>query len=302
MLNKLKRNYFRNLVEPLNDIKILEAKLLIDQIKEKGKLSNIQEAEFRVFSQFGDDGIIQYIINRIKLSEPLRTFIEFGVSDYTESNTRFLLMNNNWSGLVMDASEKNIDYIKSDPIFWKHSLKSICKFVNTKNINKIISDQNFSNELGLLHIDIDGNDYWIWKSLNIIKPIIVIIEFNSVFGYEKAVCIPYKENFFRTKAHYSNLYWGASLKALYELAKHKGYDFIGTNSAGNNAYFIRKDYSKFFSVKSCQAGYTESRYRESRDKNGNLSYLSGKERLRAIKNMTVIDVITNKKIKLSELL
>ena len=92
----------------------------------------------------------------------------------------------------------------------------------------------------LLHIDLDGNDYWVWKEIEI-QPSIVILEYNSVFGLDRTITVPYRSNFNRTNAHFSNLYFGASLKAMYDLTVKKGYSFIGCNSAGNNAYFIRKD-------------------------------------------------------------
>ena len=155
-------------------------KMLANEIRKAGLLENLLDAEFKVFSQWGDDGIIQYLVNQLDI--PVKNFIEFGVEDYTEANTRFLLLNNNWSGLVMDCSEENVAYIKNDDIYWKHDLTAICAFVTAENINKTISEAGFTGEIGLLHIDVDGNDYWIWKAIDIVSPIIAIIEYNSLFG------------------------------------------------------------------------------------------------------------------------
>src|SRR4051812_29874275 len=91
---------------------MLEAKLLIEKIRARETVTAFEDVEFKVFSQWGDDGIIQYLINKIDI--PYKTFVEFGVENYTEANTRFLLMNNNWSGLVMDGSEANMNYVKND--------------------------------------------------------------------------------------------------------------------------------------------------------------------------------------------
>ena len=99
----------------------------------------------------------------------------------------------------------------------------------------------FDHDLGLLHIDLDGNDYWIWKQIDKFAPRILILEYNSVFGSENSWTVPYQADFYRFNAHYSGLYWGASLPALVELSSAKGYDLVGCNSAGNNAYFVRKD-------------------------------------------------------------
>jgi hypothetical protein len=120
-------------------------------------IDHLYDVEFKVFSQWGDDGIIQYLIRNLDI--PNKTFVEFGVENYTESNTRFLLINNNWSGLVMDGSSENISYIKNDEIYWQYDLQAKHAFIDVDNVNDLISCAGFSEELGLLHIDIDGNDY-----------------------------------------------------------------------------------------------------------------------------------------------
>ncbi|GIW21104.1 MAG: hypothetical protein KatS3mg068_0111 [Candidatus Sericytochromatia bacterium] len=171
-------------------------------------ISNIQLAEFKVFSQWGDDGIIDFLVNYLDIENKI--FIEFGVSDYEEANTRFLLIKNNWEGLVIDSSKANIDKIIKDEIYWKYNLNAQCHFITKNNINDIIKNSGISGEIGLLHIDIDGNDYWIWKEISVISPVIAIIEYNSIFELNPWT-IPYIENFERTKFHYSNLYCGASL-------------------------------------------------------------------------------------------
>ena len=91
-------------------------------------LKNIQKAEFRVFSQWGDDGIIQFLVNYLDLEK--KDFIEFGVEDYSESNTRFLLMNDNWKGLIMDGSETCIDRVVNSGYYWKYELTAKCLFVD----------------------------------------------------------------------------------------------------------------------------------------------------------------------------
>src|SRR6266850_4105034 len=174
-----------NVSAKIDDLKVLSAKTLISQIKSHG-IDTMHKAEFRVFSESGDDGIIQYLINQIDIDIEHQKFIEFGVENYTESNTRFLLINNNWTGLVMDGSRDNVDFIKNDKIYWKYDLTAVHCFVDRENINQIISDNGFSGELGILSIDIDGNDYWIWECLSVVNPVIVIVEYNSVFGDKHA--------------------------------------------------------------------------------------------------------------------
>jgi hypothetical protein len=287
------------IMKETNTMKILTAKNLVFDIQSMGLIGNIQEAEFKVFSQYGDDGIIQYLINVLDIHN--ETFIEFGVENYTESNTRFLLINNNWSGLVIDGSQENIEHVKNDEIYWKYDLTAVHHFVTTDNINKIFVENGFSGEIGILSIDLDGNDYWVWQAIDVVKPVIVIIEYNSIFGKEYAVTVPYQEDFNRTKAHYSNLYWGCSLKALYILAESKGYFFIGCNSNGNNAYFVRKDKIDTLKAVSFEMGYVESKFRESRDESGRLTFISGNKRMKMIEDMIVIDIESHRQIKLNEL-
>lgn len=277
----------KNLLDELNKIKILQAKQLINH--QRNTFTNFQDAEFSVFSQWGDDGIIQYLIKRINIKN--KVFIEFGVENYLESNTRFLLINNNWSGLVIDGSEDNINYIKKDSLYWKHNLKAKCSFITAENINQIITEEKISGEIGLLHIDIDGMDYWVWKAIDVVKPQIVIMEYNSVFGSERAITVPYKPDFIRSQAHFSNLYAGASLPALIHLANKKGYSFIGTNQNGNNAYFVKNEYlNEQIREISISEGYTESMFRESRDEEGRLSFANGKQRIEIIRGLEVYNV------------
>ncbi len=276
--------------------RILVAKgILSQQMQLQSK--NIQDYEFKVFSQFGDDGIIQFLTRKAKIIN--KCFIEFGVEDYSESNTRFLLMNNNWSGLVMDGSEESVNKITKQPYFWKYDLRAIQAFITKKNINALLHEAGWE-DIGLLSIDIDGNDYWIWQEIDIskLRPTIVVLEYNSLFGGDKALTIPYKEDFNRTTAHFSNLYWGASFRALVHLSESKEYVFVGCNTAGNNAYFVKKDRLNDLHPASVKEGYVECKFRESRDEKGQLTLKRDKDRVAVIKNLPVFNTETNKEEKL----
>ena len=304
MIEKIKRKIRKYISQSLRDITLgvanngnLNNKMLIQNgkiwsslLKERN-IQNLSDAEFKVFSQWGDDGIIQYLINHLSIAN--KSFIEFGVEDYQEANTRFLLVNDNWSGLVLDGSPENILKIKKDEIFWKYDLRAKSAFITAENINELINEEGIEGEVGLLHIDIDGNDYWIWKALEVVDPIIMIVEYNSIFGSKRAITIPYSDDFYRFKAHYSGLYAGASLKALCDLAEKKGYSFIGCNSAGNNAYFVKKGYCKDLKILNSETGYVESKFRESRDENGNLNDKREGDRIEVIKDMPIYNTDTN---------
>ena len=165
--------------------KLALGKLLLKRNKLK-KIEKIEDIEFKIFSQFGDDGIIQFLIDKLEIDYEYQNFIEFGVEDYSEANTKFLLLNNNWSGLILDSSNESIENIKKNNFFWKFELEAIKSFITKENINSIIANSNINKKkIGILSIDIDGNDYWVWKEINVIDPLIVIVEYNSTFGFEK---------------------------------------------------------------------------------------------------------------------
>lgn len=229
--------------------------------------TNLNDYEFRVFSQWGEDGIIQHLVRNIDVSN--KVFVEFGVQDYREANTRFLLVNNNWSGLVLDSDAENIARIKADPIYWAHDIRAVEAFVTRDNINQLLEEQGVTGEIGLLSIDIDGNDFWIWQAIDVIEPTIVVIEYNYRFGKEATVTIPYRADFDRMKTPHAPRYFGASLGALCWLAERKGYSFVGCGSNGVNAFFVRRD-KRPAGIRelSPSEGYFEGKFTESFDENG----------------------------------
>ncbi|HLH23439.1 MAG TPA: hypothetical protein VK066_13030 [Chloroflexota bacterium] len=264
--------------------------------------ASIQEAEFKVFSQFGEDGIIQYLIRHVPV--PNTTFVEFGVEDYREANTRFLLMSNNWRGLIIDAGTAHLEFLRrynGDRLLWSHEIHAISAFVTRANINDLIRRAGISGDIGLLSIDIDGNDYWIFDAIDVITPRIVVIEYNSTFGPELRITVPYKDDFNRLAAHHGRLYFGASLAALCDLAEAKGYAFVGSDSVGVNAFFVRKDVVGTLPVLSAREGYVESRVRESRGADGSNTYISQhRDRLRVIADMEVYDLSCKRMIAIRD--
>lgn len=277
---------------------ILQGKILAELNKNKKSL-NIQDYEFGVFSQWGEDGIIQFLIDKIQIKN--KVFVEFGVENYQESNTRFLLQNNNWSGLVIDGSKENVDFIKSGELYWRHSLTAVTEFITKDNINKIITENGISGDIGILSVDIDGNDYWVLKNIECVNPVIIIVEYNSLFGKELLITVPYDENFDRMKKHFSGLYWGASISALTKIAKEKGYSLIGSNSEGVNLFFVRDELVGDLKVMTPQDAYVESKLRQSRDEGGSLTYLDNRAGLELIKEMNVYSVLDNKEHKIKDL-
>jgi hypothetical protein len=262
---------------------------LISKTNSSIQPKKLEEIEFQVFSQFGDDGIIQWLINKLPI--PNKTFIEFGVENYRESNTRFLLINNYWSGFVIDGDLENVKTIKNDQIYHFYDIQAECLFIKKSNINEVMSLPNFDPEVGILSIDIDGNDYWIWEEITQIQPVIVICEYNSLFGFEAPYTIQYEDDFVRGHKYPFNFY-GTSLRSIYNLAIKKGYKFIGSNSAGNNAYFIKDKYFDYLSIpeKKPEEGYIFASFSECWDNNKNP--LKGIAKIKSIDSLPVFNTDT----------
>jgi hypothetical protein len=117
-----------------------------------------------------------------------------------------------------------------------HPPKFICTYVNRDNINALIESSGLKGEIGLLSIDIDGNDYWIWDAISIVDPQVVIIETHNEFGLHDIV-VPYDEDYVYPGKH--PVYHGASPIAMTKLANKKGYRLVGANELGYNFIFVK---------------------------------------------------------------
>lgn len=261
--------------------------------------NDIHLNEFKVFSQNGEDGIIQFLLSKVPIERKI--FVEFGIGTYDECNTRFLIKNNNWKGLVIDGSSQYIQKLQKDSLYWKYNLQSICSFITKDNINQLISSKNIIGDIGILSIDIDSNDYWIWQAIDCISPRIVICEYNSLFGANKNVTTIYNPNFVDTEVHFSALYWGASIGAFNYLAKQKGYSLVGSNTMGNNIFFVRNDVLGEVTTYTPEEAHVKSQFRISRDPNGNLTFLDAESGLKLIQDMPLYEVDTSKTITVKDL-
>lgn len=266
--------------------------IILSTLNQSKTSKNLADYEFKVFSQWGEDGIIQYLTQSIEIKN--KTFIEFGVEDFFEANCRLLLLKDDWKGFVIDGSDANIRKLKQSYFYWKHHLVAIAAFVTKENINNLLNESGFDEDLGILSIDLDGIDYFVLDAIKTYKPRILIVEFNSVFGGTRKISVPYRDDFYRTKAHHSNLYFGASLAAMTYLAEKKGYALVGTNTAGVNAFFVRRDLlNDKVQLKTVEDVYSPSNCRESRDEFGNPTCITAENRLAIIKGLPVLNVENN---------
>jgi hypothetical protein len=290
-VRKLLRD-LNHLEQGIDDLKAAQGRLMSSFNRERN-WNTLAAYEFKVFSQGGEDGIIQKLIHCLEIAN--RTFIEFGVEDFTESNARFLMANDLWKGHVIDGSEKNVAAIRKTRYFWRYQLTARAAFISRENINELLAESGFPRDLGLLSVDIDGMDYWVFEAIKEYHARILIVEYNAVFGRDRAITVPYDPKFLRMIAHPSGLYFGASLSALTMLAQHQGYALIGTNSAACNAFFVREDLLNQtpFRALTAQEAFTESVARESRNSSGELTYVGGAARYDLIRGLPVVNVLTN---------
>ena len=264
----------------------------------------LHESELKVFSQNGEDGIIDYLVHQLAIPSP--NFVEIGIGNYRESNTRFLYNRVHSKGLIIDRLDQLHMKVKPYVNLWKGDLKIHQKMVTAENINEILG-KYCDYKIDIFSIDIDGVDYWVISKLrpNISK--IFIAEFNPTFGPDLEITVPNIDGFDRINYHYSGLCYGHSLKALIKLMEEKNYYFLGTNLQKMNAFFISNELSKesFFPNINLKdlSYYSDSNIRDSRDRNYNLTYLSGSKKLQEIKECEIINLTDdkNKVIKIKDL-
>jgi hypothetical protein len=194
--------------------------------------------EYQVCSQHGEDGVILHLLSQ--LAEPLRRFVEFGASDGRECCAANLALNFGWQGL----------FLERDPALARSAAEYFAgcagvrvdqAAVNVENINQLIARGGMEGEIDLLSVDIDGNDYWVWQAVNVVRPRLVVVEYNGSLGPEAALSVPYDPEIDRFALHPSGFFHGASLAALAKLGREKGYILVGCESSGINAFFLHED-------------------------------------------------------------
>jgi len=196
----------------------------------------LNKNEYQVFSQNGEDGIIAEIFNRIGTTN--KYFIEFGVENGLECNTLNLLYKG-WSGLWIEGSEHDCKVINErfKDLISGNRLKIQNGFITAENIESYFDKADTPAEPDMLSIDIDYNDYYIWKAIDKYKPRVVVIEYNSIFRPDTHFVVKYNASRMWDKTSF----FGSSLLALEQLGIEKGYCLVGCVFTGSNAFFVRKD-------------------------------------------------------------
>jgi hypothetical protein len=191
------------------------------------------------FSQGGEDGILESLF--LHLGIHIGWFVEFGASDGVSlSNTRCLLYKG-WRGIYIEADEKKmftlrlntIDYYNRNQVYIVN--KKVTRERNDTNINSILSSTPIPKDFDLISIDVDGNDYWIWKALEY-DPKVVVIEYNPSFKQDIPLSVKYNRNL----SWQGTDYYGATSSALINLGKKKGYSLVAFTE-GLNLIFVKNE-------------------------------------------------------------
>ncbi len=195
--------------------------------------------EYSWLSQNGEDGVIRYLFDTIGYES--RWFVEFGFGA-VQCNALRLMIHEEFSGLLMDGSEQNVDFFNYTAKKMGISrVTAVQTFITRSNLQSLITSNGVPREIDFLSLDVDGNDYWFWAELECISPRVVCIEYNAGLGPDLSCTVPYDDEFERYARHPSGFFHGASLTALASLGKRKGFYLIGCDSTGTNAYFLRDD-------------------------------------------------------------
>jgi hypothetical protein len=247
---KALRSYLKSFLETDRGDDIAKMRLAIEQTaimaKEEFVARSLSDPRYvdplrlercgsKTYSQYDEDGIIDEIFRRIGTTN--KRFIELGVEAGLENNTLKLLLEN-WSGLWVEGNSTYAAAIRTrfKDVLENGRLSLAHAFVTTENINEILAPWG-NGEIDLLSIDIDGNDFYVWKALKIVQPRVVVIEYNAKLRPPISIVQEYQ-----SKHVWSGTdYFGASLEALTRLGKELGYSLVATNFAGVNAFFVRSD-------------------------------------------------------------
>ena len=250
---------------------------------------DINNNEKKVYSQNGEDEILEYIFSKVGTTNKFS--VEFGVGNGFECNTIYLLEKKGWKGLMMDyGADQEFNWNKIVKKAWfdrnlgiKNNIKRYVNFskkivnrkkrlmnfkldiksekVTAENIENLFRKYNVPEIFDLLSIDIDYNDYWIWNAIENYEPRVVVIEFNSSIPPSESRVVPYNPD-----ARWDGTnYFGASLLALKKLGDKKGYKLLGCDNNGVNAFFCKNYLVSKFDVKNINELYRSPQYGEKRD-------------------------------------
>jgi hypothetical protein len=225
-------------------------------------------------SQSNESEILKRLTQQIAVP---KTFVEFGFH-WHEFNC--IGLTREFSGLLIDG---NTDVVSIAKRLLPRDIKAVAKFLTLENVG-FISEHFLDRPLGILSIDVDGNDYWFLKQLITLTPAIIVIEYNASLLLRR-ITVPYKPDFERHREHPSGFYCGASLTAISHFCQSSGYSLIAISESGVNAFFVRND----LLIPTLTALAPQSAYRECSLRNV-WSGTSAREQWRVIEHLEFVEV------------
>jgi hypothetical protein len=253
-------------------------------------IRDIRQAEVSVFSQNGEDGILDFILEKCQIPKP--TFLELGAGDFSECNSKFVNFLRSSPTYLVDSHSNSSEVYsryrnrRVNSLFFFESI-----WIDQDNILDIFENaRNILGRIDVLSIDLDGNDFWILRNIQLDSVKVIIVEYNPTLSDNRAVSVPYDKYFDRTKKHYSWKYYGASLEAFIHYLDSKSFVFLGATSQGTNAFFVTAEYAQNFqNTLSDSINYKNEDSREARDSHGQLSFLGILEERRLIAHLPLIE-------------
>jgi hypothetical protein len=208
------------------------------QALESAYFRRLQSAEKKIFSQHGEDGVIQEIFSRVLA--PHRFMVEFGAHDGVKmSNSRNLILHHDWKAFLIEADSRYYKKLKN--LYASHPrVRTLFSFVTEENINRLFHEAKVPHDFEVLSIDVDSIDYYLWAALTEFRPRLVIVECNPMVPPDQSYVVS-KEKAFSLGGTSLE---GASFKAFVDLAETKDYALIYTELCGSNLFFLDKKYLK----------------------------------------------------------
>ena len=196
----------------------------------------LRKYERSVFSQFGEDGVIERLLALIEPSS--KYAVEFGASEgIALSNVRNLLVNRGWSGLMIEGDDQRAGRL-AENYRTMPQVQTRSAYVFPGNVETLFDHAGVPKDLDVLSIDIDSNDYYVWRAIHDYRPKIVVIEYNPGYPPPSRAVVA-----FHPFNHWDGSdYYGASIQAMYELGREKGYELVHVESSGANLFFVDRPY------------------------------------------------------------
>ena len=251
--NRVRAYFSRPIINALREYTLPDAasqlalSLTYRQLAASGAtLPALNDVGFQAYSQTNEDGILLFIFSIIGTTN--KRCVEICAGHGMECNTANLIINHGWIGLLVDGNPECVrqgrEFYETNKATFVYPPVFICSWIKKDNVNALLSENGFQGEIDLLSLDMDGVDYWIWETIEVISPRVVVLEYQDIIGPEKSLAVPYADNFdahkYPTTQGMPN-FCGASLSAFVKLAQRKGYRLVGCNRSGYNAFFIKNN-------------------------------------------------------------